>query len=328
MKFNKKSLISLIPKAILLILLLVVINTQLTESVVMGTFEKGLVFALLALGIFISFRILDIPDLSVDGTFTLGVAVSVMNAYNGHSVRGILLALLAGAIAGCVTGILITKLNVQPILAGIITMTALYSINLKIMDRPNISLYKKETIYTMTEKYFGEYYKIVTGGVVVVIVAVLLFAFLKTQAGMSLRATGDNEFMVRASSINSDRMKIIGFAIANALVSLSGAMYAQYSSAGDTNSGTGMLVVGLASIIIGEIFFSRHTILNGILAAIIGAIAYRFVLAFAMSLGMDSNYTKLFSAVIVALAISIPAIKKYGVRYYKRLFSKNTGEVR
>ena len=316
MKLNKKTVISLIPKAVLLILLLVIINTQLTESVVTGTFEKGLVFSILALGIFISFRILDIPDLSVDGTFTLGVAVSVMQAF-----KGILLSIVAGAIAGSVTGILITKLNVQPILAGIITMTALYSINLKIMDRPNISLYKKDTIFTIAQKYFGDYYKLAAAGIVLVIAAVLLFWFLKTQAGMSLRATGDNEYMVRASSINSDRMKIMGFAIANALVSLSGAMYAQYSSAGDSNSGTGMLVVGLASIIIGEIFFSKHSILCGILAAIFGAIAYRFVLAFAMNLGMDSNYTKLFSACIVALAISLPAIKKYITKAYKRVCS-------
>lgn len=325
MKLNKKTIVSFLPKIILLVFLILIINTRLSESIVTGTFEKGLVFALLALGIFISFRILDIPDLSVDGTFTLGVAVSVMNAFNGNPIQGILIALLAGTIAGCVTGILITKLNVQPILAGIITMTALYSINLKIMDRPNISLYRKETIYTIMEKYFGEYYKLATGGIVVVIAGLLLFAFLKTQAGMSLRATGDNEFMVRASSINSDRMKILGFAIANALVSLSGAMYAQYSSAGDTNSGTGMLVVGLASIIIGEIFFTRHTILNGILAAVFGAVAYRFVLAFAMNLGMDSNYTKLFSAIIVVLAISIPAIKNYSVMFYKRFFKKNEG---
>ncbi len=151
MKLNKKTVISLIPKAVLLILLLVIINTQLTESVVTGTFEKGLVFSILALGIFISFRILDIPDLSVDGTFTLGVAVSVMQAFNGDPIKGILLSIVAGAIAGSVTGILITKLNVQPILAGIITMTALYSINLKIMDRPNISLYKKYYIYNSTE---------------------------------------------------------------------------------------------------------------------------------------------------------------------------------
>lgn len=177
MKLNKKTFISLLPKIILLVFLILIINMRLSESVVTGAFEKGLVFALLALGIFISFRILDIPDLSVDGTFTLGVAVSVMNAYNGDPIQGIFIALLAGAIAGCVTGALITKLNVQPILAGIITMTALYSINLKIMDRPNISLYRKETLYTVMERYFGEYYKLAAGGMVVIIVGILLLLF-------------------------------------------------------------------------------------------------------------------------------------------------------
>lgn len=324
-RINKKSIIELVPKLILVILLLVIINTQMTESVVLGTLEKGLIFSFLALGIFISFRILDIPDLSVDGTFTLGVAVSVMNAYNGHPIRGIILAVIAGAIAGCVTGLLVTKLKVQPILAGIITMTALYSINLKIMSRPNISLWKKDTLFTYFEEMLGENNKVIVAGVALAAVSVLLFLFLKTQLGMSLRATGDNEFMVRASSINSDTMKVLGFALANGLVSLSGAMYAQYSSAGDTNSGTGMLVVGLASIIIGEIFFKKHSILFGILASIIGATAYRYVLAFAMGLGMDSNYTKLFSAVIVAIAIAIPAVKGYAVDFYKRYILKEKG---
>ena len=324
-RINKKSIIELVPKLILVILLLVIINTQMTESVVLGTLEKGLIFSFLALGIFISFRILDIPDLSVDGTFTLGVAVSVMNAYNGHPIRGIILAVIAGAIAGCVTGLLVTKLKVQPILAGIITMTALYSINLKIMSRPNISLWKKDTLFTYFEEMLGENNKVIVAGVALAAVSVLLFLFLKTQLGMSLSATGDNEFMVRASSINSDTMKVLGFALANGLVSLSGAMYAQYSSAGDTNSGTGMLVVGLASIIIGEIFFKKHSILFGILASIIGATAYRYVLAFAMGLGMDSNYTKLFSAVIVAIAIAIPAVKGYAVDFYKRYILKDKG---
>ena len=324
-RINKKSIIALVPKLILVILLLIIINTQMTESVVLGTLEKGLIFSFLALGVFISFRILDIPDLSVDGTFTLGVAVSVMNAYNGHPIRGIILAVIAGAIAGSVTGLLVTRLKVQPILAGIITMTALYSINLKIMSRPNISLWKKDTLFTYFEEMLGGNNKVIVAGVALAAVSLLLFLFLKTQLGMSLRATGDNEFMVRASSINSDTMKVLGFALANALVSLSGAMYAQYSSAGDTNSGTGMLVVGLASIIIGEIFFRKHSILFGILASIIGATAYRYVLAFAMGLGMDSNYTKLFSAVIVAIAIAIPAVKGYAVDFYKRYILKDKG---
>ena len=326
MKLNKNSIVSFVSRLLLLVLLVIIVIVNLPSSVILGTFEKGLVFAFLALGIFISFRILDIPDLSVDGTFTLGVAVSVMCAFHGNPVLGIFLSFIAGAVAGSFTGFLMTKLKVQPILAGIITMTALYSINLMIMERPNISLYRKNTIFTMFQNVFGDYYKLAAAAIILAIAAVLLFLFLKTQAGMSLRATGDNEFMVRASSINSDRMKIVGLALANALVSLSGAVYAQYSSAGDTNSGTGMLVVGLASIIIGEIFFSKHTILFGIFASIFGAIAYRFILAFAMSLGMNSNYTKLFSAIIVAIAISIPVIKKYVLKFYKKLSKNKKGD--
>ncbi|MCD8328099.1 MAG: ABC transporter permease [Ruminococcus sp.] len=319
MKINKKKLISWIPRIVVLVVMLVLINTQLYQSQIIDTLEYGFVFALLALGIFISYRILDIPDLSVDGTFALGVSVSAIVASNGHPILGMLLGLVSGALAGCVTGVLITKFKVQPILGGIITMTALYSINLAILGAPNLSLWKSPTIFKLTESVFGEYNQLIMTFIVLAVVFLLMFWFLKTQIGMSLRATGDNEFMVRASSINSDTMKILGFAIANALVSLSGAMYAQYTQTGDTNSGTGMLVVGLASIIIGEIFFSQHTILSGLLAAVFGAVAYRYILSFAMSLGIDTMYTKLLSAIIVAIAIALPVIKKGVLNAFSRI---------
>ncbi len=319
MKINKKKLISWIPRIVVLVVMLVLINTQLYQSQIIDTLEYGFVFALLALGIFISYRILDIPDLSVDGTFALGVSVSAIVASNGHPILGMLLGLVSGALAGCVTGVLITKFKVQPILGGIITMTALYSINLAILGAPNLSLWKSPTIFKLTESIFGEYNQLIMTFIVLAVVFLLMFWFLKTQIGMSLRATGDNEFMVRASSINSDTMKILGFAIANALVSLSGAMYAQYTQTGDTNSGTGMLVVGLASIIIGEIFFSQHTILSGLLAAVFGAVAYRYILSFAMSLGIDTMYTKLLSAIIVAIAIALPVIKKGVLNAFSRI---------
>ncbi|MCD7726769.1 MAG: ABC transporter permease [Ruminococcus sp.] len=319
MKINKKKLISWIPRIVVLVAMLVLINTQLYQSQIIDTLEYGFVFALLALGIFISYRILDIPDLSVDGTFALGVSVSAIVASNGHPILGMLLGLVSGALAGCVTGVLITKFKVQPILGGIITMTALYSINLAILGAPNLSLWKSPTIFKLTESIFGEYNQLIMTFIVLAVVFLLMFWFLKTQIGMSLRATGDNEFMVRASSINSDTMKILGFAIANALVSLSGAMYAQYTQTGDTNSGTGMLVVGLASIIIGEIFFSQHTILSGLLAAVFGAVAYRYILSFAMSLGIDTMYTKLLSAIIVAIAIALPVIKKGVLNAFSRI---------
>lgn len=323
-KINNKRLIGLIPKLVTIVLLLIIINTQLPQSVVSGSFEMGLIFALLALGIFISFRILDIPDLSVDGTFALGVAVSAINTVNGKPIQAIVIAVIAGALAGVVTGVLQTKLNVQPILAGIITMTGLYSINLRIMGQnPNISLYRKKTLFTMFDNILPkEYSKMIVAGVLLIVVAAVLYWFLKTQLGMSLRATGDNEFMVRASSINSDSMKIIGFAIANGLVALSGAILAQYQSFGDSNSGAGMLVIGLASIIIGEVIFGRSSIIASIVAAIVGAIAYRFILSFALQIGMEAIDLKLFSAIIVAIAISLPAIKKMIVTMVSRIKRK------
>lgn len=325
MKTDKRKLLSYIPKAVVLIIMLVLINTCLYRSQIIDTLETGFVFSLLALGIFISFRILDIPDLSVDGTFALGVSVSALLAYNNHPVIGIFAAIIAGALAGCLTGVLITKFNVQPILGGIITMTALYSVNLVVMGAPNLALWKSPTIFRLAEKLFGGYTQIVMTAAVLIVVFLIMFWFLKTQTGMSLRATGDNEFMVRASSINSDSMKILGFAISNALVALSGAMYAQFTDTGDTNSGTGMLVVGLASIIIGEIFFSKHTIFCGLAAAVFGAVAYRYIIAFAMNLGIDTVYTKLLSAIIVAVAIALPVIKKKVSLAAKRLSERRDG---
>jgi len=324
-RINKNKVISFIPKLILVVVLLLIINLKLTQTQVYGALELGLIYSILALGIFISLRILDIPDLTVDGSFTLGVAVSVIFAYNGHPFIGIVAAIAAGAISGIVTGALQTKLNVQPILAGIITLTALYSINLHIMDgNPNISLWKKETIFTYFQGKLpeGVPYKIIVAAGILLIAVVFIYWFLNTQLGMAIRATGDNEYMVRASSINSDRMKIIGFAIANGFVALSGGVIAQYQSYGDANGGTGMLVAGAASIIIGEVFFGKHTIVSCILSSVVGAIAYRFILSFAISIGMEAMDFKLFSAIIVALAICVPTIKKMATRTYRRMKDK------
>ena len=280
-------------------------------SVILGALELGLIFAIMSVGIYISFRVLNIPDLTIDGSFTLGVAVSAIFAVNGHPFIGILLSMVAGAMAGCVTGILHTKLKIQPILAGILTMTALYSINLHVMGKkPNISLFEKKSIFT---PFLGILPKgilyIVVIGIILIIVILLLYFFLKTQLGMSLRATGDNEFMVRASSINSDAMKILGLALANSLVSLSGAVIAQYQKFADANGGIGMMVIGLASIIIGEAIFGNKSIVRSLISAVVGAIIYRFVLTFALQIGMEAIDLKLFSALIVVIAISIPVLK-------------------
>lgn len=283
-------------------------------AVISGAVELGLIFAILAMGIYISFRILDTPDLTVDGTFTLGVAVSSIFTVNGHPFIGIILSFFAGFLAGATTGLLHTKMKIQPILSGILVMTALYSINMHVMGKkPNISLFDTDTIFTGIRSGLNKNAaNLIVCGIIALIVFGLLYLFLNTQLGMSLRATGDNEAMVRASSIDSDKMKILGLGAANALVALSGAVYAQYSGFGDANGGIGMLVIGLASIIIGELIFGRRSVLRGMLSAVVGAILYRFVLTIALKLGMESIDLKLFSALIVTAATAIPAIKHYG----------------
>lgn len=282
-------------------------------SVIQGALELGLIFAIMSLGIFISFRILNIPDLTIDGTFTLGTSVSAIFAVNGHPVLGVFLAMIAGGLAGCVTGFLQTKMKVQPILAGILTMTALYSVNLRVMgQKPNLSLFDKDSIFSGLTHLIGEQYgNLVMIALVLIISLTAIFFFLKTQLGMSLRATGDNEDMVRASSINSDAMKIMGLAIANAFVALAGAILAQYQSFSDVSGGIGMMVVGLASIIVGEAIFGRKSILRSLLAVVIGAVVYRFVLTVALRIGLKAGDLKLFSAILVTVAICIPTLKGF-----------------
>lgn len=288
-------------------------------SIIQGAFELGLVYAIMAVGIFVSFRILNIPDLTIDGSFTTGVACSAVFTLAGHPYLGLIAALFAGFLAGCVTGFLQTKMKIQPILAGILTMTALYSVNLRIMGKkPNISIRGMDNIYTLFSEIVPEpFLKMAVTGIILLLVSALLYFFLKTQLGMSLRATGDNEFMVRASSINSDMMKILGLGIANALVALSGAVAVNYQNYADANGGIGMMVIGLASIIIGETICGKSSILRSIIAAAVGAVIYRFVLTIALQLGLEAIDLKLFSAIIVAIAISLPAIKKLFVRRKK-----------
>lgn len=289
-------------------------------SVIQGALELGLIYAIMSLGIFISFRILNIPDLTIDGTFTLGTSVSAIFAVNGHPVLGVIFALIAGGLAGCVTGFLQTKMKIQPILAGILTMTALWSVNLRVMgQKPNLSLFDKESIFSGLSRLMGDQFAdLVMIALILAVSIVAIFFFLKTQLGMSLRATGDNEDMVRASSINSDAMKIMGLAIANAFVSLAGAILAQYQSFSDVSGGIGMMVVGLASIIVGEAIFGRKSIIRSLLAVVIGAVVYRFVLTIALRIGLEAGDLKLFSAILVAIAICIPTLKGYIVKRRSR----------
>lgn len=268
----------------------------------------GMIFAVLSLGVFISFRILNIPDLSVDGSFTSGCAVSAIMALSGYPYLGILLAFVVGVGAGSITAFLQTKCKIQPILAGILTMTALYSINLKIMGgKPNVALFDQSNIFSSTLFNGYDKYVIIFGSVLVV--GILIYLFLHTQLGMSLRACGDNENMVRSSSINVTHMKYIGLGLANGIVALAGGLFAQYQSFADVSGGVGMMVVGLASIIIGETFIRKKGIAYRIIAVVVGAIIYRFILTIALQLGVDASDMNLFSTVIVVLAISLPYFK-------------------
>lgn len=270
--------------------------------------ELGLIYSLMVLGLFISYRILNIPDLTVDGSFTLGAAVAVVATLAGHPVLGLLLAALAGAAAGFVTALLQTRMKIQPILAGIITMTALYSINLMVMDsKANLPLAQGESIYHNLPG-------MLLSGLAAIGVAAVLVLFLQTPAGLAVRATGDNEAMVRSSSINADRMKMAGLSIANACVALSGALIAHYNCYAEVRMGIGMVVIGLASLIVGEIavglLVRRANILSGTVAAIVGSVLYRLIIAQALEWNFSSSSLKLITAIIVAMAMSVPAVKE------------------
>lgn len=277
-----------------------------------SSIELGLLYSLMTLGLFISYRILDIPDLTVDSSFTLGAAVSAIMATMGYPVWGIILGALAGACAGIVTATLQTKLKVQPILAGILTMTALYSINIMVMGgKPNLPLLNIDTIFSKGKAVLQtQYTPMILGIVIVLLIMISLALFLSTPLGLSIRATGDNEDMVRSSSVNVDFTKTVGLSVANALVGTSGALIAQYQSFADVSMGVGMVVIGIASLIIGEVFFGRKSVLLNIIAAILGSIIYRFIISFALELNISASSMKLVSAIIVTIAISYPTIKK------------------
>ena len=272
--------------------------------IISGALELGGIFALLSLGLFISFKVLNIPDLTVDGSFTVGCAVSAVTTLSLSPLLGILFAFISGVIAGVFTGLLITKLKINPILSGILTQTALYSLDLRIMNQTsNSSLLDKSTIFTPFESENG-IGKIILIYFIVFIIVGLLSYLLKTQLGLALRACGDNEDMVRASSIDTDKMKIIGLGLANGLVGLSGALYTQQQMYADITAGIGMMVIGLASIIIGTTFIRSSRISIQLAATVIGAIFYRFVLTFALQIGLPSGDLKILSAAIVIAAIA------------------------
>ena len=281
---------------------------------IQGAASQGVLWGIMALGLYITFKVLDFADLTVDGSFALGGAVSAVLLVNGwNPFLSLLIAFLAGGISGVVTGLLHTKLEIPGILAGILTMIALYSINIRIMGQANTPLLGVDTIMVKLEILLGidrTMSSLITGIVFSVVIIMILYWFFGTELGSVIRATGNNERMVRAQGVNTDNMKIIGLMLSNALVALSGAMVAQSQGYGDVGMGTGTIVIGLASIIIGEVIFGvRFSFWYRLMSVVFGSIIYRIIIAVVLQLGLKSTDLKLLTAIIVALALALPVVK-------------------
>ena len=271
--------------------------------------ELGLLFAIMALGVYLTFRILDFPDLTVDGSYTTGAAVAAVLIINGTNPwLATLAALLSGLVAGLVTGLLHTKGRINPLLAGILTQIALYSINLRIMGRANLPLLRQSTILDPVREHslLGTWASV---GIFAVVALALKFAldwFLGTDLGLALRATGDNPEMASAQGVRTDSMKLLGVSLSNGLVAACGAIIAQFQGYADISMGIGLIVAGLASVIVGQAIFGMTAVWQAILAAALGSVIYRSIIQAALSAGLDPNDMKLISAVLVVLALVLP----------------------
>ncbi len=288
-------------------------------DILMPTIAQGLLWAVMALGVYITFRVLDIADLTVEGSFPLGAAVAAAMLSEGYSVAAAFVcAAVAGMLAGVATGLLHTKLKIPALLAGILTMIALYSVNLRIMGKANLSLLRIDTIFTEIQAWFGldnVYTVLAVGMLAAVISGVFIYWFFGTEIGAAIRATGFNQQMIRAQGVDTRVTIILGLLISNALVSLSGALIAQNNGFADVGMGTGTIVIGLASVIIGEVLFGTRSFKNCIISVILGSVVYRIVIAAVLQMGMPPNDLKLFTAILVAFALSLPLVKdKLGIR--------------
>ena len=279
-------------------------------SIIIGVMEEGLIYAIMALGLYITYKILDFPDLSVDGTFPMGAAVTAMLILKGvHPALTLVLSFAAGLLAGCITGLIHVKLKVRDLLSGIIMMTALYSINLRIAGKANLPIFSKETIFenTFLESVVPEaldpYLVCIILFVIVLVCKILLDLFLKTRAGYLLRAVGDNEVLVTSLAKDKGMVKILGLALANGFVALAGCVYCQQKGFFEVSTGTGTMVIGLASVIIGTKLLKRFHSVKATTAVIFGSIVYKACVSLAIALGMAASDLKLITAVLFLIIL-------------------------
>lgn len=278
-------------------------------NILISTCSQGLIYAILALGVYITFRILNFADMTAEGSLTLGGSTCAILISNGvDPISSVLISAAVGAIAGLATALLHTTLKMQEILAGILTMISLYSINLRIMGKANVSLIGKNTIFKMVGNT-----QISSFLVGLVICSLLLFGltwFFKTQIGLAIRATGDNEQMMRAQGANTNLKKILALMISNSICAISGALISQSQGYSDVNMGTGTIVIALASIVIGEALLQKDSFIVKLVSVVFGSICYRFIIFLVLTLGMNPSDLKLFTAILAAVLLSLPNIKK------------------
>ena len=282
------------------------------SDLIISTVAQGLLWAVLAMGVFITFRILNIADLSVEGSFPLGGAVAaVLLAEKHNPATAIVVAGIAGMLAGAMSGLLHTKLKIPALMSGILTMIALYSVILRVMGKANLSLLNTDTVFTSMEflQLSPNMTTFVVGLFIAVAIPLWMYWFFGTEIGMAVRATGNNPQMIRAMGVNTDDMFLLGLVLSNGLVAVSGAFVAQDNGFADVGMGAGTIVIGLASVIIGEVVFGSRNFKNSLISVVLGSILYRIVIAVVLYLGMPPNDLKLFTAILVAIALSLPLVK-------------------
>ncbi len=297
--------------------------------------DLGLIYGLMALGVYLTFRVLDFPDLTVDGSFTAGAATAAVLIVGGWPpLAATAVSFVVGALAGLVTGVLHTKGQINPLLAGILTQIALYSVNLRIMGKANAPLLREQTLLSglRDARLFGTWTSVAIFAVVTLVFLLALDWFLNTDLGLALQATGDNERMIRAQGVSTDFTKMLGLSLSNGLVGLSGALIAQYQGYADIGMGIGLIIAGLASVIIGQALITSRRFVFATFAVVVGSVVYRLVIQTALQVGLNPNDMKLISAILVVTALLLPrlaVVRRMRARRRQRMMAAvETGEVR